>query len=228
MTPPVTKRPQAISGKKAGQGDDVAGAEAHQRLALAAHMGEDELAALALLPRAHGGGVGIDELGVQHVQGHEVEVVLLLALAGEVAEHVGDAIVGVARLEAPGLFQPVAEGGVVEAGLAAEEAEAEAQVARLQAGEVLGNHALQHGRVGRRAGDGGDAELADGVDEQPRFPHAERHHGGAGGLQRGVVGEAADPQAVVEAVDHAVAGTQAAGRSTSSTTSSPTAGGFGC
>ena len=48
----------------------------------------------------------LDQLGMEHVERHEVQVVVELALAGEIAEDVGDAVIGVAHLEAPGRFQP--------------------------------------------------------------------------------------------------------------------------
>ena len=67
------------------------------------------------------------------------------------------------------------------------------QIARAQAGEMLGDDALEHRRVGRRAGDCRDAELLDGADQLLRFADAERHHRRAGFLQRRVIGEAAHP-----------------------------------
>ena len=68
-----------------------------------------------------GPGRGIDQLGMQHVQRHEMQVVVELALAREIAEDIGDAVIGIARREAPGRFEAAAEIGIVQAGLAAEE-----------------------------------------------------------------------------------------------------------
>ena len=70
---------------------------------------------------------------------------------------------------------------------------------------MLGDHPLQHGRIRRRAGNGGDAEFADGADQQLRVADAERHDGGARRFERRVIGIAAHPQAVIEAMDDAMA-----------------------
>ena len=115
----------APAARRAGprQQDDVAGAEAHQRLALPADMGQHQLAPLALAPGQNGAGRGIDQLGMQHVQRHEMQVVVELALAREIAEDIGDAVIGVARREAPGRLQAAAEIGIVQAGFAAEQPE---------------------------------------------------------------------------------------------------------
>ena len=71
------------------------------------------------------------------------------------------------------------EGEVVEAGLAAEEPEAEAE-SRGLAGRLLAQHLLEKRRIGRRAVDPGHAEILDGFDEQPGVADAEGHDGGAG------------------------------------------------
>ena len=206
------RRAAAARPAGAGQDDDVAGAEAHQRLALAADMGQHQLAALAVAPRQHRAGLRLDQLRVQHVERHEMQVGVELGLAGEVAEHVRHAVVGVARRQAPGGFQPAAEIGVVEPGLAAEQAQPQAEVARLEIGKMLGDDALEHRRVGGRAGDRGDPELADGADQQLRVADPEGDDGSARRLQRGVVGEPADPQPVIEAVNDAMAGAEPARR----------------
>ena len=93
-------------------------------------MGQHQLAALAFAPGQHGAALRRDQLGVQHVERHEVQVGVELGLAGEVAEHVRHAVIGVAPRQTPGAFQPAAELGVVEPGLAAEQAEPQAEVAR--------------------------------------------------------------------------------------------------
>ena len=125
----------------AGQFDDVAGAEAHQRLAFARQVRQHQFAALALPPRQHRAALRRHQFGVQHVQRHEMQVGVLLGLAGEVAEHVGDAVIGVARLHAPGVGDAPPQLGVVQPRLAAEQAEPQAEIARFQAGKMLGQRA---------------------------------------------------------------------------------------
>ncbi len=84
-----------------------------------------------------------------------------------------------------------------------------------EAGKLLGEHPLEHRRIGRRAGDGGDADLADGADQKLGVADAERNDRRAGALQRQVVGHAAHPHLVVEAVHHRVTRPQP-GRATGS------------
>ena len=102
--------------------------------------------------------------------------------------------------------------GIVHPRLAAEQAEPQAEIARFQAGKMLGQRAFQHRRIGRRAGDRGDRQFADRLHQQPALADAERNDRGAGGFQRGVVGEAAHPQPVVQAVHHAVPRPEPRGR----------------
>ena len=94
---------------------------------------------------------------MEDVERHEVQIVVELGLAGEVAKDVRDAVVGVAHLEAPGGFETAPEIRVVQAGLATEQAEREAEIARLEVREVLRDNPLEHRRIGGRAGDRRDA-----------------------------------------------------------------------
>ena len=75
------------------------------------------------LPICQAAILGVDQFGIEHVEGDEMEVGVEFGLAGEVAENVGDAVVGVADREAPGRFQAGAERRIVEARLAAEQPE---------------------------------------------------------------------------------------------------------
>ena len=72
---------------------------------------------------------------MQHVERHEMQIIVDLALAGEIAEHIGDAVIGIAGLEAPGFFKAPAEFRIVEPGFAAEQPELEAEIARLDPGK---------------------------------------------------------------------------------------------
>ena len=205
-------RPQARA-PGARQQDDVAGAEAHERLAFAADMGQHELAALALAPGQHGGrSPGSISSGCSTSSAMKCRSLSSLALSREVAEHVGHAVVGVAHRHAPGRLQAPAEFRIVQPALAAEQPEPEAEVARPQVGEPLGDHPLQHRRIGGRAGDGGDPQLPDGADQQLGVADPEGHDGGARRLQRRMVGVAAHPQPIVEAMDDAMAGPEPARR----------------
>src|SRR2546428_10324126 len=113
-------------------------------------MRQYKLAALPFAPWQDGTGLRHDEFGVQNVQRHEMQVVVELALAGEVAEHVADAVIGIANLEAPVSLEAAAELRIVETALAAEQAEPQSKIARPECGEVLRDHAIEHRRVGRR------------------------------------------------------------------------------
>ena len=81
-------------------------------------------------------------------------------------------------------------------------AELEAQRAGLAA-HLLAQHLLEQRRIGRRAVDAGDAELGDRLEELPGIADPERHDGGPARLDDHVVGDAAGPQLIVEAVHDA-------------------------
>ncbi len=162
--------------------DDVPGAEADQGLTFPADMGQHEFAALALLPWQHGTGLRRNQLRMEHVERHEMKIVVMLGLAGEIAEDVRDAVIGIARPHSPGSLQAAAELRIVEAGFTAEQTQTQAQIAWPQRGKMLGEDALQHRGIRRRAGDRIDAEFADGANEQLRIADTERHDGGAGSL----------------------------------------------
>ena len=120
----------------------------------------------------------------------------------EVREHIRDTIIRVARLHPPGVAQPCAEGRVVQPRLPPEEAQLQAKVARLQAGEVLGDHPFKHRRIGWRARDRRDPHLADGVDQKIGRPDAKGHHQRARRLKRHVIGQPAHPHLIVQAMHH--------------------------
>ena len=132
----------------------------------------------------------------------------LAALAGKIAEHVADPVIGIARLEAPDRLEPVTKLRIVEPGLAAEQPEPEPEVARREPGKGRGENLLQNRRVGGRARDRGDREFADGSHELLARADAERDDRRAARLQAGVIGIAADPHPVVEAVDYAMPGAE--------------------
>ena len=141
----------------------------------------------------------------------EVKVVVRRALAREVTEHVGDAVVGIARGEPPHRFEARAEARLVKAGLAAEEGEPEPEVARREAGELLGDGALQSGGVRGRAMDRGNLEVQDRAHQQRTVSHAEGDHRRARRLQGEVVAHAPHPHLIVEAMDRECAGRQPRG-----------------
>ena len=122
-------------------------------------MGEDEFAFGALLPGKHLPVCWIDQFGMKHIERHEMEVIVDFALSGESGEHIGDAVIGIPRLEAPDGFEPAAEFRIIEPALAAEQAEPQAEVARLHLRIMLGDDLLENLRIGRSAGNGGDAEF---------------------------------------------------------------------
>ncbi len=155
--------------------------------------------------------LGVDQLREEQVGGEEMQPGVVLALGREVGEDVRDAVIGVARLHAPGLAQPRAQGRIVEARLAAEEAEPQAQIPGRQAREALFEHPLQHGRIGRRAGDRVDADLADRADQKLAPADPERHHEGTRLLQGQVIGEPAHPHLIAQAMDDGMPGPEAGG-----------------
>ena len=99
--------------------------------------------------------------------------------------------------------------GSSTARLAPEQAKPQSQIARAKLREMLGEHAFQHGGIGGRAGDRSDAEFVDGSDQKLRLADPERHDSRASRLQRRVVGVAAHPQPVVQAMHDAIAGSEA-------------------
>ncbi len=174
-------------------------------------MRQHQFAALARPPRQALARFGIDQLRIEHVAGDEVQILAQLGLRGEIAEHVGDAEIGVARLESPGFLEPGTERRLVEPRLAAEQAEPQSEIDRPQPGKVFVDRLLEHFRIRRRARNRVDAELADGVDQLPRAADAERHDRRAGSLETGMVAVTTHPQAIVQTMHDAVARTEAGG-----------------
>ena len=205
------RRPAAGARAGAGDRDGVAAPVAHERLAVAARGAcrrarrVDPSRDRQPLERAR-----VDDLGEHDVAGMEVQVGRLLALRAEDRQHLRQAEVGVAHRKAPGVLEAAPEVGVVEPRLAAEQRDAQAEVARLQVG-LLAEHLREQRRIRRRARDGVHAEVADHLDQPARVADAERHDGRAGRLEDQVVREAARPHLVVEAVHDAVGGKQAGG-----------------
>jgi hypothetical protein len=140
----------AAAGARAGvrDGDQVARAIAEQRLAFLGEMGADQLARAARAQRQPVAG-GVDDLGEQRIGAMGVQIVGALALACEVAQHLRHTVVGVTRAHAPGILQVLPELRVVQSGLAAEQPEPEAELARPPAGAA--QDLLEKRRVGRRA-----------------------------------------------------------------------------
>ena len=93
--------------------DDVAGSKAHQRLAIALQVGQHQFALDAGLERQRSLAVDVDQLGIQDIGGYEVQTRVVLTLRGEIRQHVGYAVVGVARFHTPGIAQPLAQLRVV-------------------------------------------------------------------------------------------------------------------
>ena len=98
----------------------VAGAEAQERRGAVPEVGEDELAAGAVVEGDRPLRLGVDELGVDEAAGAEVHAVLVLALAPQRDADVADAH-GLGDLRAPALLEGGAEGGLAAAGLAGDE-----------------------------------------------------------------------------------------------------------
>lgn len=201
--------PGAAAAARVGMvyGDDVAGSKAHQRLTIAHQVGEHQLTLLAGFKRQRRRALGIDQFRMQHITGEEMQMAVVLALGGDIGEHIRDAVVGVAWLHPPGFPDPVAQAWVIEPGLAAEQPQLQPQVARVKAGKLLFDDALQHRRVGRRAGNCIDADFADCADQKLAAADPEGNHRCAGSLQGQMVGHAAHPQLIIEAMDDRIAAT---------------------
>ena len=133
---------------------------------------------------------------------------VMRAFGAEIRKHVRDTVIRVARLHPPGLAKPCAEGRIVQPRLPPEKAKLQAKVARLQAGEMLGDHTLKHRRIGWRARDRRDPHLADRVDQKIGRPNAERHDQRARRLKRHVIGQPAHPHLIVQAMHHRMIGRQ--------------------
>src|SRR5262249_41115670 len=156
-------------------------------------VGADQLAGRALADRQALARRGIEQLDEHTIAGMIVEIARMLALASEDRHDLREAEVGVANLESPGRLQPVAEGLVVEPGLAAEESQLESQRPGLPA-HLIAQHLLEECRVRRRAVDAGDPELVDRLEQLARIADAEWHRSGPARFDDQVVGDATGPQ----------------------------------
>lgn len=139
-----------------------------------------------------------------------MQVVAGVTLACECREDIGDAV-QIAGTKSPGGLDPLAKGGVLEPRLTSENTDPQIQIARRQAGELVGDHPLQDGGVGWRAVDGVGTKLLHGPDQMFAATDAEWHDRGAGRFQGGVIGIAAHPETIVEAVHRNVSRAQADG-----------------
>ena len=74
---------------------------------------------------------------------------------------------------------------------------------------MLGNHPFEDGRIGWRAVNGGDAKIADDGDELLRSADAERDDRRAGRFEHRMIGIAAHPHLIVQAMHDAMAGPEA-------------------
>src|SRR5262249_14837274 len=167
-------RSAAGAGPGVGDGEDVARPVADQGLALLDKMGTHQLPRRALPDRQALARRGIQQLDEHAVTRVIMEIARVLALAANDRHDLGEPEIGVADLEPPGRLRRCAEARVVEPRLAAEEAEPEAERARL-APHLLAQHLLEERGIGRRAMDPGDAKLGDGLEQLPGAAYAEGH-----------------------------------------------------
>src|SRR3954451_5898047 len=172
-------------------------------------MGPHELAVDAVLEWQRLGGLRVDHLEQRVLAGGQVQAVGVAALAGhrrpDVAhpERVGDR-------DAPRALDLGADGGEAGARLARGD-----DVAEAEGGGVDASFAGLGGEVGgeaQGAEDRGDAEARDQVEQALGLADADRHDGGAGRLDRHVVGDAAGVERVVEAMGDGVGGEEAGDR----------------
>ena len=126
-----------------------------------------------------------------------MQIVLVCALPGEVAQDVTDTVVGVHRLHTPDLLEALAERRIIQARLTSHEAFAQAEVNRRQPREMLGENLFQTRRIGGRAGDGVDADVEDSTDQELGCAAAERHHQSASGLKPEMICQSTHPELVI-------------------------------
>src|SRR3954454_19735836 len=172
-------------------------------------MGPHELAVDAVLEWQRLGGLRVDHLEQRVLAGGQVQAGGVAALAGhgrpDVAhpERVGDR-------DAPRALDLGADGGEAGARLARGD-----DVAEAEGGGVDASFTGLGGEVGgeaQGAEDRGDAEARDQVEQALGLADADRHDGGAGRLDRHVVGDAAGVERVVEAMGDGVGGEEAGDR----------------
>src|SRR5262249_19952546 len=201
-------RARARTGPGSRDGEHVARLVPHQRLAFLGEMGADQLARRPLPDRQALARPRLEQLGEPTVSRVEMQIARVLALAPEDRHDLGEAEIRVPDRESPGLLQPVAESLVVESALAAEEAEREAERTGLSA-HLLAQYLLEESWIRWGAVDARDAELDDRLQQLPGVPDAEWHGGRPARLDDHVVGDAAGPQLVVEAMHDEQAGARA-------------------
>ncbi len=86
-------------------------------------MRQHELAFNADAPGQWVARFGIYHFRIKHIECNKMKVIGMFTLSGKIAEHVGNAVIGIARLETPGTFQSCAEAIVVQSRLAAKKPE---------------------------------------------------------------------------------------------------------
>ncbi len=201
VRPAEDPEPKAGPPAVAWLGEDlhqVVRAHPQERACLAPDRGVDHLALLTVRERQDGAVVGIDQLGDRETGATEVDAISLVAFAGVEAELAGPVLV--AGDHPPGLLDPLAIAGYLQAGLAREIAPAKPHRSRLDP-ESCGHLGKPDG-VRRRRPDADRIRDAGHHREQPlAVTDTERDGRRAERLEGQVVAEAARVEVVVHALE---------------------------